>query len=266
MTWRFLNTGLRRGAFNMEYDEHLAKRLLEGRGVPTLRAYGWKPYTISIGFHQEEKDIDRAACRREGIDVVRRPTGGRAILHGHELTYSVVMPSEGRSIAESHEWISRGLVSALAALGVQAGMVNGGDALSKLPWAEGSVSCFASTTRAEVQYQSRKIVGSAQRQYALPHGESATVLLQHGSILLGTDHRRLYEFLSPSSRHDRNAVREILDRKTVEVETILGRSVSFDEAAGALRKGFEDALRIEFEEDESVFRYDVPIMSQPELQ
>lgn len=261
MTWRFVNTGLRCGAFNMEYDEYLAARMLEGKSMPTLRVYGWKPFAISIGFHQQDTDIDRGKCSRDGIDVVRRPTGGRAILHGHELTYSVVMFSEGRSIAESHEWISRGLVNALAILGVVAEIAPTGDALSELRAGGGSVSCFASTTRAEIQYRGRKLVGSAQRRYTSAGSDNGSVLLQHGSVLLGADHRRLHEYLSTSTRRLQDVVREILDRKTVEVETILGRPVAFEEAATAIRKGFENGLGIAFGGEERMFRYDEPVMS-----
>ena len=91
MNWRFENTGTSSGVFNMEYDEALARTLMDGSGNPTIRVYGWQPYAISLGWNQSLDEIDVERTKSEGVDVVRRPTGGRAILHANELTYSVVM-------------------------------------------------------------------------------------------------------------------------------------------------------------------------------
>src|SRR5512135_3130593 len=89
--WQCVDTGRQTGAYNMEFDESLARQLLSGDGAQTLRFFRWKPWAISLGYNQDDAVVDSAMCSRDGIDVVRRPTGGRAILHAEELTYSVVM-------------------------------------------------------------------------------------------------------------------------------------------------------------------------------
>ena len=236
MMWKFVNTGLRRGAFNMEYDEYLAKRLLEGNGSPTVRVYGWEPYAISLGYNQKEHEVDIERSRAEGIDIVRRPTGGRAILHAHELTYSVVMFTEGRSVMETYAFISKGLVTALHFLGVDAEISPGDVNFSELYKPEAATSCFASTSRYEVHYRGKKIVGSAQRRYG-------PVLLQHGSLLLGTQHRQLAQYMV--SPRKREIIQTVLQHRTIEVETILGRPVFFREVVEAVRKGFETAFEVE---------------------
>lgn len=248
VNWRFVNTGHRRGSFNMEYDEYLARRLLEGRGEPTVRVYGWEPYAISLGYHQREDEIDHERCAVDGIDIVRRPTGGRAILHAHELTYSVLMYPEGRSVAQSYEYIGEALVLALRYLDVNAEMSKINLNFSEMYSDGSSISCFASTSRSEIQYRGKKIIGSAQRRYSSPDAKRGTVLLQHGSLLLGPQHRRFVEYIvNPRTQA---VLQTVLEHKTTEVESILQRPVSFDEAVEAVQKGFEDAWGIGFVEEE----------------
>jgi lipoate-protein ligase A len=236
----FVNTGMRRGKFNMEFDEHLARRLVKGSGSPTVRVYGWKPYALSLGYHQSDQDIDIVRCQADGIDVVRRPTGGRAIFHAQELTYSVVIHSKGKSVAQVYALIGEALLRALEHLGVEAEMSNASLNFSELysdPLRRTSVSCFANTSRSEIQYKGKKLIGSAQRRYG-------DVVLQHGSLLLGPEHRRLAEYISDSRA--RAILETVLEEKTIEVESILQRPVSFDEAAEAVRRGFESAWGIGF--------------------
>src|SRR5260221_12346908 len=104
----------------MEFDEILARRGENGPGTAVLRVYGWNPPAISIGIHQRESDFDAGALRREGIDLVRRPTGGRAILHAHELTYSAVMPVEDLGPRETYRFVGRCILRALTILGIEA--------------------------------------------------------------------------------------------------------------------------------------------------
>ena len=113
-----LDTGARAGAFNMELDEMLARRMQKEGGPPILRLFRWQPWAISIGYNQSADDLDVALCRRDGIDIVRRPTGGRALLHAEELTYSVIMRSGRRGILEVYNLISRALVRGLQLFGV----------------------------------------------------------------------------------------------------------------------------------------------------
>jgi len=238
----------------MEYDESLALRLAEGKGTPTVRVFGWSPRAISLGYHQDESWLDIHRSREAGIDVVRRPTGGRAILHAHELTYSVIMPAAGRSVLQAYEYISRALLAALRHLGVNAELSRSSPEAVRFYKGDGAVSCFATTSKYEVQFRGKKIVGSAQRRYAPRLPENDEIVLQHGSILLGPGHRDLIDFILPSNPRTREIMLHSLQRNTTEVETILRRKVGFEEAAEAVRRGFEDAWGIAFRNSVSEIR------------
>jgi len=117
--WTYIESGEQTGAFNMALDESMARALAVGEGYPVLRLFRWRPWAISLGHNQAAGDIDAARCAADGIDVVRRPTGGRAILHAEELTYSVVMPAGRRSILQVYNEISAALVWGLSLYGVE---------------------------------------------------------------------------------------------------------------------------------------------------
>jgi lipoate-protein ligase A len=244
--WQFLNSGFHPGQYNMHVDELLAERLAAHEGSPTLRVYGWKPYAISLGYNQRDNDFDEERCTTHGIDIVRRPTGGRAILHAEELTYSVTMFSRGENINDAYREISRALISGLHLLGADVQYAMASPNLPQFYRSRTSIPCFASSTRYEIQYRGKKLVGSAQRRFAASGGDE--VVLQHGSILLGPVHRRLSEFVRAESEEIRAALRESLETKTTELDSVLGRNVSFDEVALALRKGFERTWNILFTE------------------
>jgi len=244
--WQFLNSAFHSGKYNMRLDELLAERLAAGIGLPTLRVYGWKPYAVSIGYNQNGDDFDVAQCDACGIDIVRRPTGGRAIFHAEELTYSVVMFSRGKSVNDSYCEISRALISGLRLLGADVEFARTEPNLPLLYRSQASIPCFASSTRYEIEYRGKKIVGSAQRRYSCAEGE--TVILQHGSVLIGPAHRRLSEFMRADSERSRTTLRECLETKTTELNSVLQRNVSFGEVAGALKSGFESSWNIKFTE------------------
>jgi lipoate-protein ligase A len=247
--WRFLNTGLQDGHFNMALDEQLVEQLLGGTGCPTVRVYGWRPHAVSLGFHQRENEIDLAICGEGGIDVVRRPTGGRAILHAHELTYSVVTWAGGRSVLEIYRHISNALLQSLRFLGIPAAESASGGGAAIHNRGEKAILCFASTSKYEIQVGGKKVVGSAQRRYASDDRSGEHVVLQHGSILLGPEHRRLAELISAEKPRTREILRHLLESKTTEVETVLNRPVTFEETADAVKKGFEHAWGISFDAD-----------------
>ncbi len=246
--WKFLNSGVHSGDHNMRVDQLLAKRMAEQGVPPTLRLYGWDPHAISIGYNQRRHDLDEAKCLLEGIDIVRRPTGGRAILHADEMTYSVVMPAEGKGISEIYCDISKALVRGLRTLGAEVEYSAVQVDFPNLYRNQNSIPCFASSARYEIQYRGRKLVGSAQRRYASPDGDE--VVLQHGSILLGPAHKKLSELVQVESEELSTSIRHGLDMKTIELSSILGRNVSFDEAAVAVKSGFEDEWNIVFNDDD----------------
>jgi lipoate-protein ligase A len=244
MIWQFRNTGYRTGAENMKYDEQLAQALLASDHPFVLRVYGWKPPAISLGWHQKFEDIDLEKCSREGIDVVRRPTGGRAILHSDEVTYSVVLVASQKSVLSVYQRISESLVRGLRELGADVALEKSQPHFPSLYRSPSAVACFASVARYEIHIGGRKLVGSAQRRFARPDGQE--VVLQHGSILLGEDHQRMVDFLRGLEGDQRDQIRTELRQKTVDLSSALGRKVRFEEVVPVLRWGFEKSWGIEF--------------------
>ena len=235
MNWNFLDTGFHNGKYNMEFDVELVQKVQQGIEPPTLRLYQWKPYAISIGYHQSESEFSLEKIRAHGIDIVRRPTGGQAIFHSHELTYSVVTQLGEKSLYTVYHDINRALLHAVRSLGIDAELVNSTDRMVPKD-TTASIPCFAKSAKSEIQYKGKKLIGSAQRRYG-------DVVLQQGSFLLGPQHRQLTEFLNDSTSEE---ITKHLNEHATEAETILGRNVSFDEAQECVKSGFEEVLGITF--------------------
>ncbi|MBM3307120.1 MAG: lipoate--protein ligase family protein [Candidatus Eisenbacteria bacterium] len=243
--WRFLNTGLRDGATNMALDEALLIGAGRGASPPTVRVFGWSPPTVSLGHSQDPAaELDLAACDRAGVGVVRRPTGGRAVFHAGELTYSVVGPSGtpplGRSIRETYRVIGEAIVAGLSLLGVRASLEETGTDPG-LRRGGASPPCFVSSGRYEVVLGRRKLVGSAQRR-------AGRAVLQHGSVLMDMRHADLAELLASLTGEERAAVRRSLVERTTTLESAVGRPVGFDAVADAMRRGFEAAWGVKLAE------------------
>ena len=176
--WRLILDGEHPGAWNMAVDEALAEVVDAGRSAPVLRLYRWSPPCLSLGSSQPFGAADSAFCAAHGVDVVRRPTGGRAVLHHLELTYAALAPL-GRGpftqdLQAAYQAICRAIVAGLTALGVPA-EVSGqpeGDLIKPTQ----AIPCFIGPAAGEVVVGGRKLVGSAMRRI----GNS---ILQHGSIL-----------------------------------------------------------------------------------
>lgn len=241
--WYFENTGPQTGVFNMQRDEELARSLCEGTGMPTLRLYAWEPWAISLGWHQSYETIDRERAAADGIDVVRRPTGGRAILHAEELTYCVVFNSGGESIHETYARISEALLTGLRILGVHATFEKQQPHFPSLYRSPMGLPCFSSAGRYEITLNGKKLIGSAQRRYIARDGSE--VVLQHGSILIGPAHKNLVQYLAVGES-ERQRIQLAFEEKTIELETILQRSVSLEEVACAIQRGFEECWNIRF--------------------
>jgi len=224
--WRLLVTEPCDGATNMAIDEALWRGRHAGASPPTVRFFGWDPPTVSVGYGQPlDRHVDVAACRRLGVGLVRRPTGGSAIYHDgpeRELTYCVTATADdlavGGDLLETYRWIARALVRGLNALGAGAEMVPTGRGLGPDP-----AFCFARTGAFEIEVGGRKLVGSAQRRLG-------TSFLQHGAVLLGVDAARVRE-LFPTTRDPLATL--------TTLEAALGRRPTFDEVARALTDAFE---------------------------
>jgi lipoate-protein ligase A len=218
----------------MAVDEAILRAVAAGLVLPTLRFYAWEPSCLSLGRGQKASDVDLDALRAAGFDLVRRPTGGKAILHVDELTYSVVAPQEEPrvtgSVVESYRRLSAGLVRGLERLGVP-NLVADQQAESRP--LEGSV-CFEVPSDYEITIGGRKLVGSAQMR-------SRGVTLQHGALPLYSDIARICPLLV--AHPDPARVRA----RAATVEEATGRSVTWDEAAEALATGFAEALNLHLE-------------------
>lgn len=235
--WRFLDTGCNDAAFNMAVDEALLLSHEAGQSPPTLRAYTWSSPTLSLGYAQSvAKEVDVAACRQHGVTLVRRPTGGRAVLHDQEATYSVVIPlrltAREVSITEHYHRIGLALAAALRHAGL-AVRLERPSVLTTAP-RTASPACFAAMSRYELSATGRKLVGSAQKR-------GRRSLLQHGSIPLSMDRQRLFACLRVPADRRAQLLREAYVSMVAVNEIALA---PLDAAAlhRALRQGFVDCL------------------------
>ena len=242
--WRFLNTRFRDAFFNMAVDEMLLTSVARGEGSPTLRIYGWQPPALSFGYAQKiAREVDLERCRETGIGLVRRVTGGRAVLHWNELTYSVACreddPLLGGTISETYHKISRCLVEGLRIFGVKT-QLERSRSLPTRPRRESiSSPCFSSTAKHEVTLQGRKLIGSAQRRLQ-------GMILQHGSLLIGPEHKRMVDLLPSDSGVLREQFVQALDCGTIYLQEVYPEKVDFHKLGECLRQGFERCLDVEF--------------------
>lgn len=215
------------GALNMGIDQAVLEEVSAGTVPPTLRLYRWAPSCVTIGYFQSmAEEIDLAACAARGIDAVRRVTGGGAVFHDAEVTYSLVVP-EGSPLAPddimaSYGLVCGGLVRGLRGLGVDA--------------------AFAPIN--DIQAGGKKVSGNAQTR-------KQGCLLQHGTVLLDLDLETMFSILRvPAEKLKDKLVKDARARVT-SLRDLLGREVGFAEAAAALAAGFSDAwsgLGVELEE------------------
>jgi lipoate-protein ligase A len=235
-TWRLLVDGEADGATNMAVDEAILAAVREGLSLPTLRFYAWSPPCLSLGRNQPLADADLAACRAAGVDVVRRPTGGRAILHTDELTYSVALlqsdPRATGDVVESYRRLSEGLLAGLHRLEVDAVPAMG----QRKPAADLTAVCFETPSDYEITAGGRKLVGSAQWR-----GRGG--VLQHGSLPLCGDLARIVDYLALSAA-EREVQRRTLYRRAVTLAEALGCSLPFATVAQSLAEGFAQALNV----------------------
>ncbi len=198
------------GRRNMAIDEAMLRRANDCPDpVTTLRLYLWEPAAVSLGYAQNpEKAVRFDFCRQQGIDVVRRPTGGRAVLHDRELTYSVVSNEleafGGSGILDCYLVIARALHGALAAIGCPARISPGSRKRKDSLPSPMDAPCFVSTSRYEITAGGRKLIGSAQRRLKRS-------FLQHGSILIDCDFARQAAALGTTEEEIRSSFAGILD-------------------------------------------------------
>ncbi|MDQ3856333.1 MAG: lipoate--protein ligase family protein [Chloroflexota bacterium] len=236
--WRLLCSPPATGARNMAVDEALLRSTLEDPSLRTLRLYTWDPACYSIGRFQRAVELNERARLQPGSTWVRRPTGGRALYHGPELTYSLIAPvSEplvSGTVLESYRKIAEPLLVGLRLLGVQVTLAPP-RAAARGP---SDPSCFNTASAYELTWRGRKLVGSAQ--YRHHH-----VLLQHGSILLDDPSERLVEGLEFAGEAERQAALEVGRARLATMQEALGRTIQPREVAGAVAQSFAECWALD---------------------
>lgn len=218
---RILETGARSAAFNMGLDEAVLESVSAGAVPPTLRLYAWDPAAVSLGYFQGlHEEVDIEACHARGVDVVRRITGGGAVFHQAEVTYSIVIPEHHplapHSIIASYEIICSGIVAGLATLGVVARFVPINDIVA----------------------QGKKVSGNAQTR-------KKGCLLQHGTVLLDVDVDLMFELLKVPQEKARGRIVADVKARVAGLSALCGRPVGFEEASRAILDGFVRALDLD---------------------
>jgi len=216
--WRYLETGANDAFFNMGLDEAILESVASGSEPPTLRLYRWNPSAVSVGYFQGVRDeVNLNSCASLGIDVVRRLTGGGAVFHADELTYSLVVPEThplaAGGILDSYKAICAGVVAGFKVLGIQAEFAPLNDIVAG----------------------GKKLSGNAQTR-------KRGCLLQHGTILLGVDLEAMFTVLQVPSEKLKGKLIEDVKARVSSVSAMLGHRVSYEEALPAFERGFTDVL------------------------
>jgi lipoyl(octanoyl) transferase len=234
--YRFLNTSIQDAALNMAIDESVLTHHLKGEAPPTLRVFRWSQPAISLGrFQSIEREIVSEECLERGVALVRRPTGGRAVYHRDEFTYSIVISKRfgvPAGVVAAYAYLAQGLLAALAILGVQAELSD--ERVNKHP----SAACFSSSTQADLTSGGFKLIGSAQVW-------KDDALLQQGSLPLDDRAAEFFSMLRFPNEAARDEALALYREKTSPLHTFVP-GASWDDVAQAFRGGFRTALEADF--------------------
>ncbi|MCX6661739.1 MAG: biotin/lipoate A/B protein ligase family protein [Euryarchaeota archaeon] len=222
--WRLLQTGFTNAFSNMAIDKAILVGNSQGVVPPTVRFYGWAPPAISIGYFQSLiEEVDIQACEKFGVDYVRRITGGGAVFHEKELTYSIVVP-------EAHPAIPKNI---LKSYGRICGAVMNGLHLL------GIVSEYAPIN--DIVTGGRKISGNAQTR-------KLGIVLQHGTVLMDVDVDTMFSLLKVPNEKIKDKLISDAKQRVTSIHHCLGKEVSFKEVTGAMKRGFEEGFHVELVE------------------
>jgi lipoate-protein ligase A len=242
-TWRLLYTPPSNGAWNMAVDESILEHINRGEAQPTLRLYAWKPACLSLGHAQSFTDVDTERVKARGWEVVRRVTGGRAILHTDELTYSVTgstdEPVLSGGVLESYNRLAQALLFAVRELGLPVEIKEDTGHTSNME----NPICFEVPSTYEITVDGKKLIGSAQAR-------KKEGVLQHGSLPLTGDLTRICQALVFKNEVEREIAAQRLLSRATTVESTLGAATDWDTAAQAFVHGFEAQLGIRFQRGE----------------
>jgi lipoate-protein ligase A len=219
--WRLLQTGFNTAFSNMAIDRAILAANSDGKVPPTVRFYGWIPPAVSIGYFQSiAEEIDINACKKLGVDYVRRITGGGAVFHDKEVTYSIVIPEEHpaipKNILKSYARICNALLQGLKQLGIK--------------------GTYAPIN--DILVDGKKISGNAQTR-------KANTVLQHGTILLDVDVNMMFSLLKVPNEKIKDKLIQDVKQRVTSIEHILGKQIRFNDVAEALKIGFEEEFRVE---------------------
>ena len=244
--WHFIDSGFQTGERNMAHDMELVEKCT-ATGDSYLRFYRWKPYAISLGYNQSKTKgslkIDTDKCAADGIDIVTRPTGGRAVLHSEELTYSVIIKSS-KPVRDTYRDISLGILNGLKLISPGNPELDALSFTKETPEILNLIKtgmynlCFNSQVKNEINYKGRKVVGSSQRKFQ-------DIVLQHGSVLIGTHHKSIVNYLIAGDNEKQVMLKEI-NEKTACLREIMNSPVTYEETAAAIFKGFVNTYNIRF--------------------
>ena len=218
--WRLLITKNNTAATNMAIDRSVIMANSKGIVPPTVRFFTWKPPAISIGYFQSlEDEVDLDVCKKLGVDYVRRMTGGGAVFHDKELTYSIVIPESHsqipKNIIESYGRICGAIMKGLGQLEIESKYAPINDIIT----------------------HGKKISGNAQTR-------KAKTVLQHGTILMDVDVEKMFSLLKvPNEKIRDKMISDVKDRVT-SINHILDKEISFDSVANAMIKGFEEEFNV----------------------
>jgi len=234
--YRFLHTGFQSAALNMAIDESIHLHHLQDSVPPTLRVFRWQKPSISLGrFQSVEREIDSSRCQELGVELVRRPTGGRAVYHCDEFTYSIVIGKKygvPSGVVAAYGYLAQGLLAALQNLGIHAELSD--ERVSKHP----SAACFASSTQADLTSGGFKLVGSAQVW-------KDDALLQQGSLPLDDRSAEFFSMLRYPAEEARQQALALYREKTTPLHSFAVHAL-WEQVATAFRTGFSTALQAEF--------------------
>jgi lipoate-protein ligase A len=239
--WRVIIHPAADGALNMAIDEAILESVAAGHAPATLRFFAWEPPCLSLGYGQPISDVDSDRLAARGWEMVRRATGGRAILHTDELTYSVIAPiNEPRvegGVVESYRRLSQGLLAGLRGLGVGADADRRVENAAKIA----NPVCFEVPSDYEITANGKKLVGSAQTR-------RRGAVLQHGSLPLYGDLARICDVLAFPDEAAREAARKRVRRRATTLEEVLGERVEMARVVEAMMSGFATALNLDLQE------------------
>lgn len=243
VVWGFIDSGDQSPSYNMALDEALLDWHSQGIIPPVIRFYGWNPPTLSIGYFQKvAKEINMDAVKEHGLGFVRRPTGGRGVLHEHELTYSVIVsedyPDMPQTVTEAYRVISEGILKGFHHLGMEAyfAVPKTAEERESLKNPRSAV-CFDAPSWYELVVEGRKVAGSAQTR-------QKGVILQHGSILLDLDEDKLFSLFNYPNERVKERMQKAFKNKAVAINDISAKKITLDEAKHAFKEGFIEGLNI----------------------